>query len=166
MAAGVANRGGGSGRRGRRRRTGRSHAMAEINVTPMVDVMLVLLIIFMVSAPLLTVGVPVKLPKTAAQSLPTEKEAPLTVTLTADGKIAVQKTVVPDDQLIPKLKAIAAERKDNKIYLRADGQVTYDKVAQVMGALNSAGFNDIGLVTDSDGPKFGGSAASGGGNGN
>ncbi len=140
--------------------------MSEINVTPMVDVMLVLLVIFMVAAPLLTVGVPVKLPKTAATTLPTEKQAPLTVTLTADGKIAIQKTIVQDGQLIPKLKAIAAERKDDKLYLRADGKVTYDKVAQVMGALNAAGFHDIGLVTDSNGPSFGGGPNSGGGNGN
>ena len=138
--------------------------MSEINVTPMVDVMLVLLIIFMVAAPLLTVGVPVQLPKTAAAALPTEKEEPLTVTLTADDKIMIQKSEVTADQLIPRLKAIASERKDRKIYLRADGKITYDRVAQVMGALNAAGFNDIGLVTDSNGPSFGG-AAQGGSNG-
>ncbi|WP_102225105.1 protein TolR [Acidimangrovimonas sediminis] len=165
MAGGVVNRGGGSGRRGRRRRTGRSHAMAEINVTPMVDVMLVLLIIFMVSAPLLTVGVPVQLPKTAATALPTEKEEPLTVTLTEDGKIMVQKTEVQQDQLIPRLRSIASERKDDKLYLRADGKITYDRVAQVMGALNAAGFHDIGLVTDSNGPSFGGGPNGGGANG-
>ncbi|MFC2966493.1 protein TolR [Acidimangrovimonas pyrenivorans] len=157
MGAGVSQRSGGSGRRGRKRRTGRSHAMSEINVTPMVDVMLVLLIIFMVAAPLLTVGVPVQLPKTAATALPTEKEEPLTITLTADGRIMIQKTEVSQDELIPKLRAIAAERTDKKLYLRADGAIPYARVAQVMGALNASGFNDIGLVTDNNGPTFGGS---------
>ncbi len=130
--------------------------MSEINVTPFVDVMLVLLIIFMVAAPLLTVGVPVKLPQTAANAMPTEKEQPLTITLTADGKVQVQNTEVAADALIPKLKAIAKERTSNKVFVRADASVTYDRVAQLMGALNAAGFNDIGLVTDPGGPTFGG----------
>jgi biopolymer transport protein TolR len=99
--------------------------MSEINVTPFVDVMLVLLIIFMVAAPLLTVGVPVELPRTAASALPAEQQEPLTITLTADG------------------------------LLRADGAIPYARVAQVMGALNAGGFRNIGLVTDPDGPRFG-----------
>lgn len=156
MGAGVIQKGGGGGRRGRRRR-GRSHAMSEINVTPFVDVMLVLLIIFMVAAPLLTVGVPIKLPKTAATALPTEKEEPLTITLAPDGKIMLQTTEINANDLIVKLQAISAERADKKVYLRADGSIPYSRVAQVMGALNAGGFRDIGLVTDPDGPKLNGS---------
>jgi biopolymer transport protein ExbD len=115
---------GGSGgrRRRRRRRGGRSAAMSEINITPMVDVMLVLLIIFMVAAPMLTVGVPVELPKTAAAALPTEQEEPLTVTITADGRLTIQTTEVADAEMIPKLTAIAAERTSKKVFLRADGR--------------------------------------------
>jgi biopolymer transport protein TolR len=131
--------------------------MSEINVTPFVDVMLVLLIIFMVAAPLLTVGVPIKLPETAANAMPTEQEQPLTITLTADGLVLIQNTEVGDTDLIPRLKAIAAERKSDKVFVRADGSVTYERVAQLMGALNAGGFNNIGLVTDPGGPKFGGS---------
>ncbi len=153
MGAGVV-KSSGSGRGGRRRR-GRSAAMSEINVTPFVDVMLVLLIIFMVAAPLLTVGVPVELPDTAAAALPTEQEEPLAITVTADGKILLQETEVAEGELIPKLTAIAAERTSDKIFLRADGAVPYERVAQIMGALNAGGFNSIGLVTDTDGPRFG-----------
>jgi biopolymer transport protein TolR len=129
--------------------------MSEINVTPFVDVMLVLLIIFMVAAPMLTVGVPVELPDTAATALPTEQEEPLTITIMADGRIAIQTTETAEEELIPKLLAIAAERTSNKVFLRADGAVPYARVAQVMGALNAGGFRDIGLVTDTDGPTFG-----------
>lgn len=128
--------------------------MSEINVTPFVDVMLVL-IIFMVAAPMLTVGVPVQLPETAANALPTEQEEPLTITITADGVLMIQTNPVADNELIPKLKAIAAERKSDKVFLRADGRIAYERVAQVMGALNAGGFNNIGLVTDSQGPSFG-----------
>lgn len=155
MGAGVIKSGGGGGRR--RRHRGRAAAMSEINVTPFVDVMLVLMIIFMVAAPLLTVGVPVKLPETAANAMPTEQEEPLTITLTADGLIMLQTTEIADAELIPKLKSIAAERKSDKVFVRADGAVTYLRVAQVMGALNAGGFNNIGLVTDPGGPKFNGS---------
>jgi biopolymer transport protein TolR len=130
--------------------------MSEINVTPFVDVMLVLLIIFMVAAPLLTVGVPVELPKTAAQALPTEQEEPLTITLTSDGRLLIQTTEVAEAELIPRLRAIAAERADDKLFLRADGAIPYARVAEVMGALNAGGFRSIGLVTDGDGPTFGG----------
>jgi biopolymer transport protein TolR len=145
---------GGGGRRGRRRR-GKSAAMSEINVTPFVDVMLVLLIIFMVAAPMLTVGVPVELPDTAATALPTEQEEPLTITITADGRLIIQTTETAEGELIPKLLAIAAERSSNKVFLRADGSVPYARVAQVMGALNAGGFRDIGMVMDTDGPTFG-----------
>ena len=155
MGAGVVKSGGGGGRR--RRHRGRAAAMSEINVTPFVDVMLVLMIIFMVAAPLMTVGVPIKLPETAASVMPTEQEKPLTISLTADGLVTVQTTEVKDEELIPKLKAIAAERTSDKIFVRADGAVTYARVAQVMGALNAGGFNNIGLVTDPGGPSFDGS---------
>ncbi len=153
MGAGVIKGGGGGGRRGRRR--GKAAAMSEINVTPFVDVMLVLLIIFMVAAPMLTVGVPVELPKTAASALPTEQEEPLTISITAEGRLSIQNTEVADGEMIPKLQAIAAERTSNKVFLRADGSIPYERVAQVMGALNAGGFNEIGLVTDAEGPTFG-----------
>lgn len=145
----------GLGRVGRGRR-GRSRPMAEINVTPMVDVMLVLLIIFMVAAPLLTVGVPIELPKTAATALPTEQEEPLTIALTADGRILVQNSAVERADLIPLLKAVSEERKSDKVFLRADGAIPYEGVMQVMGALNASGFRDIGLVTEQGGPRFDG----------
>ena len=155
MAAGVMQKDGGGRRRGRRRN--RARPMAEINVTPFVDVMLVLLIVFMVAAPLLTVGVPIDLPDTAANPLPTEREAPLTVTLTEDGGLLIQEEEVPRDELIQRLSAIASERTSTTIYLRADGNIAYARVAEVMGALNNAGFNEIGLVTDAAGPRFDGS---------
>ena len=128
--------------------------MAEINVTPFVDVMLVLLIIFMVAAPLLTVGVPVELPKTAAGALPVDQEEPLTVTLTADGQIQIQTTETPRTELVTKLRAISAERESDRVFLRADGAVPYSDVMQVMGALNAGGFSNIGLVTDIGGPSL------------
>lgn len=156
MGAGVAKKSGGGGRRGRRR--GNSAAMADINITPFVDVMLVLLIIFMVAAPMLTVGVPVQLPSTAAASLPTEQEEPLAVTISSDGALFIMNSDVTEDEFIPKLKAISAERSSDKVFLRADGSVPYERVAQVMGALNANGFRNIGLVTDSNGPLMGGGA--------
>ena len=143
-----------SGRRRRRRRGGHAAAMSEINITPFVDVMLVLLIIFMVAAPLVTVGVPVELPKTAATALPAEQEEPLTITLTADGLIMLQETEIGMDQLIPKLRSIAAERDSKKVFLRADGAIAYEQVVQVMGALNAGGFSNIGLVTETGGPTL------------
>ncbi|MBV0911273.1 protein TolR [Anianabacter salinae] len=151
MGAGVI-KSGAKGGRGRRRR--RAQPMSEINVTPFVDVMLVLLIIFMVAAPLLTVGVPVQLPETAAEALPVETEEPLSVTLTAEGTVMIQTTEVPRGELVARLQAIAGERSTDKIFLRADGQVPYEQVAQVMGALNAGGFRNIGLVTDTGGPRL------------
>ena len=153
MGAGVIKRGGGGGRR-RRGSRGKPGVMSEINVTPFVDVMLVLLIIFMVAAPLLTVGVPLELPKTAAQAVPTEQEEPLTISLQADGALSIQNTTVSEAELIDKLRAIAAERQDDKLFLRADGAIPYEKVVQVMGALNAAGFHAITLVTDAGGPRM------------
>ena len=153
MGGGVVERG-----QGRKRRRSRSRAkpMSEINVTPFVDVMLVLLIIFMVAAPLLTVGVPIELPETAANALPTEGEEPLTITVTADGLVLIQNTEINRDELIPKLQAVIAERTDDKLFLRADGAIDYASVMEIMGALNAGGFNDIGLVTDGGGPKLDG----------
>jgi biopolymer transport protein TolR len=130
--------------------------MAEINVTPFVDVMLVLLIIFMVAAPLMVVGVPVQLPETAANSLPSDEEEPLTVTIMSDGTVMIQTTEVPRDNLIPRLRAIATERDSTRVFLRADGAVPYRDVMQVMGALNRGGFGNIGLVTEAGGPALDG----------
>jgi len=152
MGAGVVQKTGDTGRR--RRGRGRTRPMAEINVTPFVDVMLVLLIIFMVAAPLMTVGVPVELPRTAAGALPGEQEEPLTVTVAADGTVSIQTTEVPRNGLVARLRAIAAERDSARVYLRADGAVSYSDVMQVMGALNRGGFADIGLVTETGGPTL------------
>ena len=124
--------------------------MSEINVTPFVDVMLVLLIIFMVAAPLLTVGVEINLPKTQAKALPSENEQPLTISLTAEGILVLQETEINFQDLIPKLKAISLERKDDRIFFRADGVNNYDSVMKVMGSLSAAGFPNISLVTDTD----------------
>ncbi|SDK53624.1 ExbD/TolR family protein [Paracoccus chinensis] len=150
MAGGVARRK--LSRHGRQR-----HApMAEINVTPFVDVMLVLLIIFMVAAPLLTVGVPLELPRTAAEAVTAEPEEPLTISLPAEGPLVLMTTEVPAGELVSRLRAVAAERQSSRIYLRADGAVAYARVMEVMGALNAAGFRDIVLVTDSGGPRMDG----------
>ena len=138
----------------RRRYSRRSVPMSEINVTPFVDVMLVLLIIFMVAAPMLTVGVDVELPKSAANALETENEEPLTITITKEGKIVLQTSTIPREQLITRLQGVAAERASNRIFLRADGAVQYEFVMQIMGALNAGGFQDIGLVTDIGGPAL------------
>lgn len=154
MGAGVAKKSGGGGRRGRRR--GSSAAMGDINITPFVDVMLVLLIIFMVAAPMMNVGVPLKLPETAAASLPTEQEEPLVISVSADGGLFIMNAEVPEAELIPKLVAVAAERTSKKVFIRADGAIPYERVAQIMGALNANGFREIGLVTDANGPTLGG----------
>ncbi len=139
-------------RAGARRRRAMLRPMSEINVTPFVDVMLVLLIIFMVTAPLLTVGVPLELPESDAEALPSEKEEPLTINLDAERKIYIQKTEVPADELVAKLSAIQAERESDRVYLRADRALDYGWVMQVMGALNAGGFRNIGLVTDQPEP--------------
>jgi biopolymer transport protein TolR len=130
----------------RRRRHG---IMSEINVTPMVDVMLVLLIIFMVSAPLLTVGVPIDLPQSQAKSLEQDKQ-PLTVSVNLQGEIFLQETKIPVDELVAKLKAITESRGglDERIYVRGDRKVDYGTVMRVMGRLSSAGFRRVALVTE------------------
>lgn len=153
MAAGVIKQAESGGRRARRGGR-RSMPMSEINVTPFVDIMLVLLIIFMVAAPLSVVGVPVNTPETAANALPTPDEEPLTVTLNAQGGVFIQQTEVEISELVTRLRAIAAERESDQIFLRADGVTAWNEVAQVMGALNAAGFNNIGLVTDIGGPTL------------
>ena len=120
--------------------------MSEINVTPLVDVMLVLLIVFMVAAPLMTVGVPIELPKTEAKQLDSSVE-PITVTVRADGNIFLQETAIGLDTLAPKLVAIARNGYEEQIFVRADTNVPYGKVMEVMGLLNGAGYRKIGLVT-------------------
>ena len=144
------------GRTGSNRRGARGgRRMADINVTSFVDVAMVLLIVFMVAAPMLTVGVPIELPRTAAGALPAEQQEPLSLTLTADGQIMIQETPVAADDLIPTLRAVAAERRDDRLFLRADGVIPYERVMQVMGALNAGGFRNIGLVTETGGPGLG-----------
>ena len=132
-------------------RSGRGRARwkpkAEINVTPFVDVMLVLLIVFMITAPLLTVGIPVDLPRTEARNLPAGEE-PLTITVNGAGEIFLQETVVTLDELAPRLRAIAGTGYNSRIYIRADGRAAYGDVAQVMARINAAGFTNLGLVTD------------------
>jgi biopolymer transport protein TolR len=125
--------------------------MAEINVTPMVDVMLVLLIIFMVSAPLLTVGVPIDLPQTKAKSLDQDKE-PLTISVSEKG-VWLQNSEIQIDELVPKLQAIAQTRgggADERIYVRGDRKVDYGTVMRVMGRLSAAGFRRVALVTEAE----------------
>ena len=137
----------GSGGRGRRRRNRGRSALSEINVTPMVDVMLVLLIIFMVSAPLLTVGVPVELPKTDAAAMD-EQSVPLTVTIRRDGSIFVQDRPATLDEVAPRLSAMSGEGAKRPVYVRADGGAVYAVVAQVMAKLSTSGFTSLNLVTD------------------
>jgi len=134
---------------GGRHRPGRTRHMAEINVTPMVDVMLVLLIVFMVAAPLLTVGIDVDLPETAANPIQDQGE-PLTVTVSADGVIYVQDTAVEYEDLVPHLKAIATAGYEQRIFIRGDENRAYGDVVRVMGRINAAGFTHIGLVTEQE----------------
>ena len=146
MGMSVGGGGGGGGRRGGRRR-GRRHAvMSEINVTPFVDVILVLLIIFMVSAPLLTAGVPIDLPESQAKPLSADKD-PISVTIDPSGKVFIQDTEITLDELVPKLKAVAGNGYDERIFVRGDKTSNYGTVMQVMGAISGAGFRNIGLVT-------------------
>jgi biopolymer transport protein TolR len=134
---------------GGRRRHRRKAVMSEINVTPMVDVMLVLLIIFMVSAPLLTVGVPIDLPQTQAKSLDQDRE-PLTLSVNLQGQVFLQNSEIPLEELVPKLKAVTDARGgyDERIYVRGDRKVDYGTVMRVMGRLSSAGFRRVALITE------------------
>jgi biopolymer transport protein TolR len=144
MAANVVS--GSSGGRGRR---GRRAVMSEINVTPFVDVMLVLLIVFMVSAPLLTVGVPLDLPQSQAKSLDQDRE-PLTVSVNVRGQIFLQNSEIKVDELVPKLKAITDARGgfDERVYVRGDKKVDYGTMMRVMGRLSAAGYHRVALVTE------------------
>ena len=121
--------------------------MSDINVTPFVDVMLVLLIVFMVTAPMLTVGVPVNLPDSNADSLPDDKE-PLTLTINSKGEIFIQKTKVGFSELIPKLLAISKNRTDTRIYVRGDRNIDYGRVMEVMGKLSGSGFSKVALISE------------------
>ena len=147
MAMNMAGSSGGSGRRGRRKAV-----MAEINVTPMVDVMLVLLIIFMISAPLLTVGVPLDLPQTQAKSLEQQDKTPIQLSVDVKGKVFINDTEVGIAELVPKLKAITDARAglDERIFVRGDKKVDYGTVMKVMGRLSAAGFRRVALVTEVD----------------
>ena len=145
MGAGGASAGIAVGKRRHRRKA----VMSEINVTPMVDVMLVLLIIFMVAAPLLTVGVPLDLPQTQAKSLEQDKE-PLTVSVNTKGEVFLQNSEIKIDELVPKLQAVTQARggNDERIYVRGDKKVDYGTVMRVMGRLSAAGFRRVALVTE------------------
>jgi biopolymer transport protein TolR len=144
MAANAAGRGLWKSRRSRQRTT---HVMSEINVTPMVDVMLVLLIIFMVSAPLLTVGVAIDLPQTQAKSLDQDRE-PLSVTVNDKCQTYLQNTDIKLEELVPKLQAIAKNGADERIYVRGDRKVDYGCVMRVMGRLSAAGYRRVALITE------------------
>ena len=124
--------------------------MSEINVTPFVDVMLVLLVVFMITAPLLTVGVPIDLPKTAASTLQGSEE-PLTVSINDKGKIYLQKTLVKQEELVARMLAISENLTSRRIFVRGDRLVDYGTVMEVMGSLNAAGFNKVALVTEAPG---------------
>jgi biopolymer transport protein TolR len=143
MSVGTA---GGRGGRGHRRR-GRHHGlMSEINVTPFVDVMLVLLIIFMVAAPLLTVGVPIDLPETRASAMNPETQ-PITISVNQNGQIYLQETEIPLEEVVAKLNAIATTGYEERVYVRGDKTTNYGIVMQVMARIQAAGYTKIGLVT-------------------
>ena len=142
MSVGISGRGG----RGHRRR-GRHHAlMSEINVTPMVDVMLVLLIIFMVAAPMMTSGVPVDLPETKASAMNADTQ-PITITIDGAGKIFLQETEIPQEELVAKLQAISKTGYEERIFIRGDKTTNYGAAMVVMGLIQAAGYKNIGLLT-------------------
>lgn len=136
--------------RRRRARRGGLGPMSEINVTPLVDVMLVLLIVFMVTAPLLTVGIPMELPKTEAKALGGEKE-PLTISVSKAGQVYIQDKEIELDELVAKLKAISKNGYNERIYVRGDQDSAHGKVSEVLGKISSAGFKRLAIVTDSKG---------------
>ena len=131
----------------RGRKVGSYRPMSEINVTPMVDVMLVLLVVFMITAPLLTVGVPVDLPKSKASVIVGENE-PLVVSLNAEGKLFLQDTEVALDKLVARLTAITENRKETRVFVRGDRKIAYGKIMEVMGLINRAGFDRVALITE------------------
>ena len=128
-------------------RSKKKEPMSEINVTPFVDVMLVLLIIFMVTAPLLTVGVQVDLPESAADSLPDDQE-PLTVSINSKGEVFIQEHKVGFESIVPKILAISKNRTDTRIYVRGDKTINYGRVLEVMGRLSGAGFSKVALISE------------------
>jgi biopolymer transport protein TolR len=132
---------------GGRQRRRRTRMMSEINVTPFVDVMLVLLIVFMVAAPLLTVGVPIDLPESQAKSIEQNKD-PLTVSVNDKGQVFLQNTEIAVDDIVAKLKAIAKNGTEERIYVRGDRKVDYGTVMRVMGRLSAAGYRRVALVTE------------------
>ncbi len=136
--------GGGGGRGGRRRY---NRPVSEINVTPFVDVMLVLLVVFMVTAPMMTVAVPVDLPKTQAHTVSQDKE-PLVVSIDAEGKIYLQDKAMRLDELVPKLKAVSGANADARIFVRGDKALAYGRIMEVMGTISSAGFTKVALVAE------------------
>jgi biopolymer transport protein TolR len=142
MAAGGAKGSGG----GRRRRRGKGGTISEINVTPLVDVMLVLLIIFMVAAPMMTVGVPIDLPETQAKAMNADTQ-PITVSVNPAGEIFLQETPIGIDEVVPKLEAIATTGYNERIYVRGDTNADYGTVMKVMARISAAGFKNLGLVT-------------------
>ncbi|WP_174800509.1 protein TolR [Martelella limonii] len=141
MSMGSGGKAGGRGRRRNHRRP-----VSEINVTPLVDVMLVLLIIFMVAAPMMTVGVPIDLPETQAQAMNSDTQ-PITVSVNPEGKIFLQETEIGIDEVVPKLEAIATTGYNERIYVRGDANADYGTVMKVMARISAAGFKNIGLVT-------------------
>lgn len=144
---GMAGPSGGGGGRRRGRRHGGNRPMSDINVTPMVDVMLVLLIVFMVAAPLMTVGVPIDLPETQAKQLNTESK-PITVSVTPDGQVFIADQPVAIEDLVTQVAALAVNGTEERIYVRGDTTANYGAVMRVMGALSGAGYSKIGLITD------------------
>ena len=141
--------GNGSGRGSRRSRRKRNEPMSEINVTPMVDVMLVLLIVFMVAAPLMTVGVPIDLPETQAQSLDTPSN-PIMLTITSEGAVFIGEDAVALGEVVSRLATLVEDPGEQRIYLRGDAQADYGAVMRVMGTLSGAGYSQIGLITDQE----------------
>ena len=134
--------------RGNTRLRGRYRPMAEINVTPLVDVMLVLLVVFMVAAPLLTVGVPVDLPQTQAPPITDPKE-PLVISINAEGHIFIQDSDVVTEALVPRLQAITGENPDALVYVRADKSIDYGRVLEVMSLISAAGYRKVSLIAES-----------------
>ncbi|MBB4006643.1 protein TolR [Allorhizobium taibaishanense] len=147
MGMSVGANGGGGGRRGGRRRGGGKRGpVSEINVTPLVDVMLVLLIIFMVAAPMMTVGVPIDLPETKASAMNSDTQ-PITISVNPAGEIYLQESPIAIDEVVPKLQAIATTGYNERIYVRGDTAAAYGTVMKVMARISSAGYKNIGLVT-------------------
>ncbi|MDQ0457055.1 protein TolR [Rhizobium paknamense] len=146
MGMSVGASGGGGGRRGGRRRGGKRAPVSEINVTPLVDVMLVLLIIFMVAAPMMTVGVPIDLPETRASAMNSDTQ-PITISVNPQGAIYLQEQPIALEEVVPKLQAIATTGYNERIYVRGDTAAAYGTVMKVMAQISAAGYKNIGLVT-------------------